>query len=63
MDRLLPILAVEGAVLHGLGNVFHLDLLLAAEVGDGARNLQNAIVGPGRKRQPPDRHFQVEVLE
>jgi hypothetical protein len=40
----LPILPVERAVLHSLGDVFGLDLFAAAQIGDGAGYLQDAVV-------------------
>jgi hypothetical protein len=43
----LPILLVERPVLHRFGDVFGLDLLAPAEVGVGAADLQDAIMGAG----------------
>jgi len=40
-----PELAVEGAVLEGLGEVFAGDFVCAREVGDRPFDLQNAVAG------------------
>jgi hypothetical protein len=49
-----PILAVQRAVLHCLGDVFSLDLLAAAQVGDGPTLLTNrSPVGPVTQAQSP----------
>src|ERR1039458_9128097 len=42
-----PIAAVEGAVLDGFGDVADGDVLCSGQVGDGARNLEDAVVGAG----------------
>ena len=54
----LPILPVERPVLDRFGNVLGLDLLAGAKVGDGARDLENPVMRPGREGQAPDGHFQ-----
>ena len=44
-----PELSVEGAVLHGLGDVGDADDVVAREIGDGSRHFQNPVVGPRRE--------------
>jgi hypothetical protein len=41
---LLPILPVERSVLHGFRDVLRLNLFAPAQVGDGAGDLQDAVV-------------------
>ena len=41
------ILPVEGAVLDGLSNVGGADSVLAFEVGDGAGQFEDAVIGAG----------------
>src|SRR6266516_7683751 len=41
---LLPVGAVEGAVLDGLRNMAGLDLLAPLEIRNGSRHLQDAVV-------------------
>jgi hypothetical protein len=36
--------AIERTILHGFGHVCGFDALAGGEVGDGARDLQNAVV-------------------
>ena len=38
--------------------MFGLDLLARTKIGDGPRNFENPVVGPGGKGQAPDRHFE-----
>lgn len=45
----LPIFPVEAAVLDSLGHVGAADDLLARQVGDGAGDLEQAVIGPGRQ--------------
>lgn len=42
-----PVGPIKGAVLNRLRDVFRFKLGDAIEVGDGARNFQDAIVSPG----------------
>src|ERR1700722_10726041 len=42
-----PVRTVEAAVLDGFGDVFGLDRVGAFEVGDGAGDFQDAVVGAG----------------
>lgn len=42
-----PQLAVEGAVLDGFADVVGVDVLDAGEVGNGAGDFQDAVVGAG----------------
>jgi hypothetical protein len=42
-----PQCAIETAVLNGFADVFGSDGFAGIEVGDGAGNFENAIVGPG----------------
>src|SRR5262245_12700780 len=51
---LLPIRAVEGAVLDGFGHMLRLDLLARFEIRNRARDPQDAVVGASRKPQPRD---------
>src|SRR5438876_4863844 len=48
---LRPVAAVERPVLDGFGDVRGADGLGALEVGDGARDFQNAVVGAGAQTQ------------
>lgn len=49
---------VETSVLDCLGDVFGPDGLGPGEVGDGAGDLQDSVVGPGREAQPGDGRLQ-----
>ena len=42
-----PKLPVEVPVLNGFGDMLGLDVRGISQVGDGARNLEDAVVGPG----------------
>ena len=53
-----PKLPVEGPVLDGLGDVLGLDAGGAGQIGDGAGDLQDAVVGPGAEMQFADRHLE-----
>ena len=46
-SSLCPAAAVEVAVADGFGEVFGLDVFAAIEVGYGAGNLEDAVVGTG----------------
>src|SRR5207249_12303807 len=48
---LRPVAAVEGPVLDGFGDVRGADGLGALDVGNGARDFQNAVVGAGAQTQ------------
>ena len=50
----VPRIAVEGAVLDGFAEVGGGDAGLAGEVGDGARDLQDAVVGAGGEAELVD---------
>ena len=50
--RSVPVFAVQRAVLHGFGDVFGGDFFCAGEVGDRARDLQNARIGAVRQLHP-----------
>ena len=47
-----PIFPVEAAILNRLRQVAHLDALGAFQVGDGAGNFQDAVVGTGGEAEP-----------
>jgi Tetratricopeptide repeat len=49
-----PIGTIQGAILDGLAEVTGLDVGAAVEVGDGAGNLQDAVVGACRETQAGD---------
>ena len=49
--RSAPNLAVEVAVLDGFGNVGDVDVFGLSEVGDGAGDFEDAIVGAGAEVQ------------
>ena len=51
LKPLRPVGAVEGAVLDGFARVFGREGRGALEVGDGARNFQDAIVSAGGKAE------------
>ena len=44
-----PHTAVERTILDGFAYMWRLDFVTVLQVGDGARHLENAIVGPGRQ--------------
>ena len=41
--------SVEGAVVNRLGDVVHLDVLSAFQIGDGARHFQRPVIAPARQ--------------
>lgn len=43
---LYPELSIKCPILNGFRNMFALNLFGAGQIGDGARNLENAIVSP-----------------
>ena len=49
-----PIAPVEAAVLDGFGDVFGGNSSGAGEVGDGAGDLEDAVVGAGAEAQAAD---------
>src|ERR1035437_3159215 len=53
-----PILPFERRGLHRVGDVFGLDVLAPAELGDGAGDFQDPVVGAGGQGQPADDHFE-----
>src|ERR1035438_2354691 len=53
-----PVVAVEAAVLHGFGQMFGGDGGGFIEVGDGAGDFENAVVGAGGKSHAADGHFE-----
>lgn len=57
-DSVAPALAVEAAVLNGLGDVLRADAGLAVEVGDGAGELDDAVVGAGGEAEALHGHFE-----
>src|ERR1700730_9730277 len=53
--RLLgPVGAVQGAVLDGFAEVAGLDIFVGVEVGDGAGDFEDAVVGAGGKTEAGD---------
>jgi hypothetical protein len=42
-----PKLPIQTSILNSLGNVPELDVVFAGEVGDGAGELEDAVVGAG----------------
>ena len=53
-----PVIAVEAAVLDGFGDVLGGDRRRAADIRDGARDFENAIVGARRKAHTADGHLE-----
>ncbi len=49
---LCPIVAVERSVIYGFADVGCVDIFAAGKVGDGAGNLQYAVVCAGGKALP-----------
>ncbi len=56
--QLAPVVPVQAAVLHRFRQVLGGDALLAVQVGDGAGDFEDAVVGAGAQAQPADGHFQ-----
>src|SRR5262245_58735804 len=56
-QSLLPIRAVEGAVLDCFRHVLGLDLVGPFEIRNGTRNPQDPVVGASREPQPSNRIF------
>ena len=46
-----PKCAIEAAILNRFADVFTGDVLEGCEIGDSARDFENAIVGPGTEIQ------------
>ena len=46
-----PAVAVEGTVVDSFAEVGDIDTFIAGEVGDGAGNFQDAVVGAGRQTE------------
>ena len=55
---LTPDLAIEGAVLDGFADVLGGDFFGAGEVGDGTRDLEDAVVGARAEVELAQRHAQ-----
>ena len=53
----VPIIAIQTAILHRFGHVLGGDGLGFAQVGDGARQFQNAVVRAGRESHAAHGHF------
>ena len=45
----MPVIPAQGAVLDGFGEVLGGDGVLAGQVGDGAGDLEDAVMGTGRE--------------
>ena len=66
---LLPVGAVEGAILDRFGDLARLDFLASFQVGHGARDAQNPVVGARRQAKARDRvfhllfRFRIELAE
>ena len=58
MDALRPVAAVKRAILYGLGDVRIIDILRRFEVGNGARDLQDSVVGTGGETEAVHGAFQ-----
>ena len=56
--RLVPVIAIQAAILHRFGHVLGGDGLGFAQVGDSAGQFQDAVVRPRRKSQAPHGHLQ-----
>jgi len=54
---LRPVIPIETAILHGLGDVLGGDALGAGHVGDGAGDFENAVVRPGRQAHAANGHL------
>ena len=54
----MPIRAVEAAVLDCFGEVFGADVVGVIQVGDGAGDLEDAVVGAGAEAHAADGHFE-----
>src|SRR6266436_4291768 len=52
---------VETAVLNRLAHVLRLKVRRPLEVGDGASDLENPVIGPRRQREPRDRRAEQRV--
>src|SRR3989442_1025991 len=52
---------VEAAVLNGLAHMLRLEVRRTLQVGEGAGDLENPVIGPGRQREPRDRRAQPRV--
>ena len=49
---------IQTAVLDGFGNMIHADIAAAVKVCNRARDLEDAVVGPGGKPELVDGRFQ-----
>src|SRR2546421_1566361 len=57
-ESLRPVGAIERAVLNGFAEMFGFDGIRGVEIGDGARNFQDAVVGASGKAEASYRVFQ-----
>jgi hypothetical protein len=53
-----PVVPIQTPVLHRFGEVFGSDGGGFIQVGDGAGDFENAVVGAGGEAHPTDRHFE-----
>src|SRR5712691_8111311 len=53
--------SVETAVLNGLAHMLRLEVRRPLEVGEGAGDLENPVIGPCRQREPRDRRAEQRV--
>src|SRR5215471_1197729 len=53
-----PVIPIEAAILHRFRDVLCAHPSRSAQIGDGARDFQNAIVRAGGKSHPADGHFE-----
>src|ERR1039457_1187173 len=53
-----PIVAIQAPILHRFRQMLRADTVRAAEVRDGARHLEDAVVGAGAQAHAADGHFQ-----
>ena len=53
-----PVVPVQTAILHRLGNVLRRDVFGAGHIRDGPGHLEDAVVRTRGKPQPAHRHFQ-----
>jgi hypothetical protein len=58
LEFLLPVIAIQAAVLHGLGEVLGGDAFGVVEIRDGARDCENPVVRAGGKAEAAHGHFE-----
>src|SRR5256885_6561588 len=56
-ESLSPIGTIEGAVLNGFAEMFGFDGIRGVEIGDGARDFKDAVVGASGKAEAGDGVF------